>query len=77
MINRPELPERDRQMAEFSVGQDGLCYHYNGYRYNKWQDAVTYARLMHDRPSQANAACSSFVPSKPFAPTIEAEQAQD
>ncbi|HEU5296682.1 MAG TPA: hypothetical protein VFU71_18010 [Burkholderiaceae bacterium] len=75
MINKPEMPDRERQMAEFSVGHDGLRYHYNGYRYDKWQDAVAYARLMRERPSQANAR-GSFVPSKKVAPTTEAEQAQ-
>jgi hypothetical protein len=68
MINESELPERERQTAEFSVGQDGLRYQYNGYRYDKWQDAFAYARPMHDRPLQANAR-NSFVPSKPLAPT--------
>jgi hypothetical protein len=74
MINQPELPERERRMAEFSVGHDGLRYHYNGYRYDKWQDAVACTRLMHDRPSQADPG-GSFVPSKQLA-TTEAEQAQ-
>jgi hypothetical protein len=75
MINKPEMSERERQMAEFSVGHDGLRYHYNGYRYDKWQDAVAYASLMHDRPSQADRG-GSFVPSKQPAPTTEAQQAQ-
>jgi hypothetical protein len=75
MINKPGMPERERQMAEFSVGQDGIRYLYNGYRYDKWQDAVSYARLMHDRPSQENRG-GSFVPGKQLASTTEAEQAQ-
>ena len=75
MINRPELPECERQMAELSVGHDGLRFHYNGYRYDKWQDAVAYASLMRDRPSRANPG-GSFVPSKRPAPTTEAERAQ-
>jgi hypothetical protein len=27
MTNKPEIPERERQMAEFSIGHDGLRYH--------------------------------------------------
>jgi hypothetical protein len=75
MINKLEMPGRERQMAEFCVGHDGLRYHDNGYRYDKWQDAVAYARLMRDRPSQADAG-GSFVPGKKVAATTEAEQAQ-
>jgi len=35
MTYKRELPERESQMAEFSVGHDGLRYHYKGYRYDK------------------------------------------
>lgn len=75
MINKREIPERERQMAEFSVGRDRLRYHYNGYRYDKWQGAVAYAGLMRSRPSQANTG-GSFVPGRQFAPPTEAEHAQ-
>ncbi|HEU5295464.1 MAG TPA: hypothetical protein VFU71_11815 [Burkholderiaceae bacterium] len=70
-----QQPEDERQMTEFSIGRDGLRYHYNGYRYDKWQDAVAYARLMRDRPWQADAG-GSFVPSKKLAPPTEKELAQ-
>jgi hypothetical protein len=74
MTHKPEPPDRERQMAEFSVGHDGLAYHYNGYRYDKWQDAVAYASLLRDRPWQADAG-GSFVPGEKLAPASEAQKA--
>ena len=74
MTHKPEPPDRERQMAEFSVGHDGLAYHYNGYRYDKWQDAVAYASLMRERPWQADAG-GSFVPGKTFAAATDAQRA--
>lgn len=65
--------ERERQMAEFSVGHDGLRYHYNGYRYDRWEDAVAYASLMRSRPRQVDTG-GPFAPnSKKSAPTTDAE----
>lgn len=66
--------ERERQMAEFSVGYDGPRYQYNGYRYDRWQDAVAYASLMRSRPGQV-ATRGPFPPGKRSAPTTDAEQA--
>jgi hypothetical protein len=74
MTQKPEHPDRERQMAEFSVGHDGIRYHYNGYRYDKWQDAVAYARLMHARPDPVDAR-GSFVPGKKLVPATDAERA--
>ena len=74
MSKKTEHPERERQMTEFSVGHDGLRYHYNGYRYDKWRDAVASASLMRDQPWQTDAA-GSFVPGKKLAPTTDAEHA--
>jgi hypothetical protein len=74
MTQKPEHPDRERQMAEFSIGRDGLRYHYNGYRYDKWQDAAAYASLMRDRPWQADAG-GSFVPGRTHAPATDAEHA--
>jgi hypothetical protein len=70
----PAQSERERQMAEFSVGYDGPRYHYNGYRYDKWQDAVAYASLMRSRPEQVDTA-GPFLPGKRSAPTTDAEHA--
>ena len=70
----PAQSDRERQMAEFCVGRDGHRYHFNGYRYDKWEDAVAYARLMRDRPEQHDAG-GSFAPGKRSAPTTDAEQA--
>ena len=50
MTHKPEPPDRERQMAEFAVGHDGLAYHYNGYRYDRLKDAVSYAFLTRARP---------------------------
>ena len=66
--------ETERQIAEFSIGRDGVRYHYNGYRYDKWQDAVAYASLMRDRPWQADVG-GSYVPGRIPAPATAAEQA--
>jgi hypothetical protein len=72
MAKKLEQPDSERQMAEFSVGRDGFRYHYNGYRYDKWQDAVAYASLMRDRPWQMDPGVS-FVPGQTRAPSTDAE----
>ena len=74
MTHKPEQPDRERQMAEFSVGDDGLRFHYKGYRYDKWQDAVAYASQMRDRPWQADAG-GSFVPGQRPAALTDAQHA--
>ena len=74
MTQETEHPERERQMTEFNVGHDGLRYHYKGYRYDKWQDAVAYASLMRDRPWQHDAG-GSFVAGQKIAPSTDAEHA--
>jgi len=56
MTMKPDTPQREGEMTEFSVGFDGFRYHYNGYRYDRWEDAVAYARLLRNRPSQIDAA---------------------
>ena len=47
--------ERERQLAEFSVRHDGIRYQYNGYRYDRWEDAVAHARLVRARLGQAHS----------------------
>ncbi|MBN8738223.1 MAG: hypothetical protein J0H86_01850 [Xanthomonadaceae bacterium] len=44
--------ERERQMREYKVSYDGCAYEFNGYRYDRLDDALAYARLMRSRPQQ-------------------------
>lgn len=51
------IPPRDtggeqRLMDEFGVHFDGRAYHFLGYRYDRLEDAVAYARLVRSRASQ-------------------------
>ena len=39
-------------MREYNVHYDGCTYEYNGYRYDRLDDALAYARLMRSRPLQ-------------------------
>ena len=39
-------------MHEYNVHYDGCTYEYNGYRYDRLDDALAYARLMRSRPRQ-------------------------
>lgn len=39
-------------MHEYNVHYDGCTYEYNGYRYDRLDDALAYARLMRSRPLQ-------------------------
>ena len=41
--------ERKRLMTEFSIGFDGRRYETCGYRYDRLEDAVDYARLVRTR----------------------------
>lgn len=66
--------ERERQMAEFSVRHDGVRYQYNGYRYDRWEDAVAYARLVRGRLGQVDAG-GAFLAGKRPAPITDAEYA--
>ena len=50
------LSERERQLADFSVRHDGIRYRYNGYAYDRWEDAVAQARLMRARLGQTDAS---------------------
>lgn len=43
--------ERSRLMAEFSIGFNGRQYQYDRYRYDRLEDAVSYARLRRAEPS--------------------------
>jgi len=44
--------DSQRDMHEYSVHYDGCTYEYNGYRYDRLDDALAYARLMRTRPLQ-------------------------
>jgi hypothetical protein len=41
--------ESERVMAELSITHDGRRYYYAGYRYDRLDDAVNYARLQRSR----------------------------
>src|SRR5580765_1283782 len=43
------VDERARLMSEFSIHHDGRHYVFEGYRYDRLADAVSYARLMRAR----------------------------
>lgn len=45
-------PDSRRDMREYDVHHDGCAYEYNGYRYDRLEDALAYARLMRSRPLQ-------------------------
>jgi hypothetical protein len=57
---RSESSERARLMSEFSIQYDGRHYRYCGYRYDRLEDAVDYARLMRARHSPVDDV-QSFV----------------
>ena len=39
-------------MAELSIAREGCYYHYDGYRHERLEDAVTYAQLVGARRSE-------------------------
>lgn len=45
-------PDGQHAMHEYNVHYDGCTYEYNGYRYDRLDDALAYARLMRSRPRQ-------------------------
>jgi hypothetical protein len=44
-----DLDNRRRLMSAFAIHYDGRHYRYNGYRYDRLADAVSYAELMQSR----------------------------
>jgi hypothetical protein len=42
---RAPTEEEERQMRDLGIRRDGPDYDYRGYRYEKWSDAVAYARM--------------------------------
>jgi len=70
----PARSERERHMAQFHIGYDGLRYHRNGYRYDRLEDAVAYARLMASQPGREDTV-GAFTQGKTFAWPTDAEQA--
>ena len=65
---------RERNMAQFDIACDGLRYYRNGYRYDRLEDAVAYARLMSTRPGQEDTV-GTFTQRKMLAWPTDAEQA--
>lgn len=45
-------------MSAFSIDYDGRHYRYDGYRYDRLADAVSYAELMQSRQTQAEGSCA-------------------
>jgi hypothetical protein len=70
----PAPSEREREMAHFHVGYDGRRYHRNGYRYDRLDDAVAYARLIGSRPGRQDTV-GAFTQGKTYAWPTDAEQA--
>lgn len=66
--------EDERLLAEFAVAPCGRGYQYNGYRYDKWQDAVAYSNLMQAHPGQVDPG-GPFAPCETVAPATDAQQA--
>ena len=69
-----EQSERERHMAQFHIGYDGLRYHRNGYRYDRLEDAVAYAVLTGSRPGREDTI-GTFTQRKSFAWPTDAEEA--
>jgi len=56
----PDLSgEPDRVMAELSITHDGRRYYYAGYRYDRLEDAVNYARLQRSRSGATQMGAQS------------------
>lgn len=47
-----QRPQCAHDMHEYAIRYDGWSYEYNGYRYEWFDDALAYARLMRSRPQQ-------------------------
>ena len=48
---REPYGDRQRIMSAFRIYYDGRYYRYNGYRYDRLEDAIAYAELMQSRQS--------------------------
>jgi hypothetical protein len=66
--------ERERHMAQFHIGYDGLRYHRKGYRYDRLEDAVAYANLTGSRLGRDDTV-GAFTQGKTFAWPTDAEEA--
>ncbi|NRF70200.1 hypothetical protein HLB44_24640 [Aquincola sp. S2] len=69
----PEELERERQMAEFRIDHDGIRYRYHGYQYDRFADAVAYARLMRSRPAQLDGG-GPHLTARTFLPPTDAQR---
>ena len=61
-------------MAQFHIGYDGRRYHRSGYRYDRLEDAVAYARLVGSQPGRVDTVGAFAQGNAPAWPT-DAEQA--
>ena len=65
---------RERHMARFHIGFDGLRYHRHGYRYDRLEDAVAYAQLTDSRSGRHDTV-GSFTQGKTFGSPTDADEA--
>lgn len=68
----PVPTEREQTMHEYAIGFDGLRYDFHGYRYDRFADALAYARLMRTRPTSENPR-GSYVRGAPVVGPSEAD----
>jgi hypothetical protein len=69
----PAGAQHQRQMALLRIRYDGLRYHRNGYRYDRLEDAVAYARLMGSRPCHEDTV-GAYASPMTFAPPTDTER---
>ena len=65
--------EQEHSLLQLGIRRDGPRYVYNGYRYDRLADAVSYARLVRSR-AQTDPA-GPFTQDSSFAPPTEAQRA--
>jgi hypothetical protein len=70
VLGPPASPSgSESAMAEFGISFDDRQYEYNGYRYDRLDDAVAYAKLIRSRPTQLDAWGAFVLPSRFAAPS--------
>ena len=56
--------DSERQMTEFSIVRAGRYYYYEGYRYERLDDAIAFAQVVRLRPAHRPSA-PLFAPTEP------------
>jgi len=73
-IDAVRHPTQDEAaMQEFSISHDGRRYFYNGHRYDKFADALGYAKLMRSQPSHEDLA-GPFLPGEMMVEPSQADR---